>query len=109
MEREDETSYSLIPAPSIRGFVLCYRIGVYTLIISSDWLLSHFAAADGKHRVVPLSIKASRGSSLGGCRTGLCLSQGELGQVGVPWVPWHRWGKVALKERGKPGVRVPVG
>lgn len=37
--------------------MLCYRVGVYTLIISSDWLLSHFAAADGKHRVVPVSVK----------------------------------------------------
>lgn len=81
--------------------MLCYRVRVYTLIISSDWLLSHFAAADGKHRVVPLSLKASRGSSLSGCGAGLCLSRGELGQVGVPMGPSAQTGRGGLEGTGK--------
>lgn len=37
------------------------------------------------------------------------VAEASWGRLVSPRVPRHRWGKVALKERGKPGVRVPVG
>lgn len=51
-------SYSSFIYLGFSAAVLCYWVWVYTLITSSGWLLSHFVSADGKHQVIPMSIKS---------------------------------------------------
>lgn len=91
--RSNLFSYSSFICLGFSAAAICYWVWVYALIISSDWLLSHFVSADGKHRVIPLSIK-SHCSSLSSWKSwDASGAQASSEQIGV-WLqpgsprPW---------------------